>query len=135
MSEENKGFIDKVKVKIKEHKTEIIIVGVTVVTVVGAVLITKNWDSIKRLVFASDLKNNINKQKDIILMTTAPVNVCITENVTIESIERAVDVNKHIRNLPEGWNASLSKIESALEHGFLLEEHQTWVDTYTKMCA
>lgn len=135
MNEENKGFIDKVKVKIKEHKTKIIIVGVTVVPVVGAVLITKNWDSIKRFVFSSDLKNNINKQKDIILMTTAPVNVSITENVTIESIERAVDVNKHIRNLPDGWNASLSKIESALEHGFILEEHQTWVDAYTKMSA
>ena len=127
-SPESKSLFDKVK----EHKKEIIIVGVTVAAVVGVVLMTKNWDSIKRVVFSRDSRNTISKQKNNILMTTELINISITENV---SIERAVDVSKHLRNLPVGWNASLSKIESAIEHGFILEEHQTWVENYTKICA
>jgi len=132
MNEENKRFISKIKVKINEHKNEIIIVGVTVTAVVGTVLIMKNWESIKRFIFSSDLKSNIRKKKDIIRTKTAPISVGIKENV---AVERVVDVSKHIRKLPDGCYASLKKIESALENGFMLEEHQTWVDTYTKICA
>ncbi|MDY4346612.1 hypothetical protein SPD57_09255 [Streptococcus sp. BJSWXB6CM1] len=38
--------------------------------------------------------------------------------------------SKHIRNLPEGHNASAEKIATAEEHGFSLGEGQTWVDDY-----
>ena len=38
--------------------------------------------------------------------------------------------SKHIRNLPEGYNASAEKVATAEEHGFSLGEGQTWVDDY-----
>ncbi|MDD3185315.1 MAG: hypothetical protein ACOX1S_14975 [Anaerostipes sp.] len=43
-----------------------------------------------------------------------------------------IEVSEHLRNLPEGWNASAEKILSATEHGYQLNPGQTWVDTYTK---
>ncbi|MCL1857707.1 MAG: hypothetical protein FWF92_00535 [Oscillospiraceae bacterium] len=132
MSEENKRLYDRVKEKVKEHKTEIIIAGITVATIVGVVLLTENWDVIKKQVLISDVKNSIIKNKSIPSLTPTPININITNNVPVE---KPVDVSKHLRNLPMGWNASLEKIKSALEHGFTLTENQTWVDNYTKMCA
>lgn len=38
--------------------------------------------------------------------------------------------SKHIRNLPEGQNASAEKIATAEANGFKLEDGQTWVDEY-----
>lgn len=38
--------------------------------------------------------------------------------------------SKHIRNLPEGHNASAEKIATAEEHGFSLGKGQTWVHDY-----
>ena len=35
-----------------------------------------------------------------------------------------------IRNLPEGYKASVEKIASAEANGFNLKEGQTWVDEY-----
>ena len=41
-------------------------------------------------------------------------------------------VRKHIRNLPEGWQASAEKIEEAMKEGVTLQEGQTLVDGYMK---
>ena len=40
------------------------------------------------------------------------------------------DVSRHIRNLHEGWEASIEKLATALEHGFELQPGQTWVEAY-----
>lgn len=49
-----------------------------------------------------------------------------------EKAERAAhDVSEHVRNLPPGWNASLEKTETAVDHGYTLGPGQTWVESYT----
>lgn len=42
------------------------------------------------------------------------------------------EVERHVRNLHEGYKASFEKIASAAERGIELSEHQTWVEEYTK---
>ena len=49
------------------------------------------------------------------------------------NVERVpFDVRSHLRNLPEGMNASMEKVRTALEHGYELQPGQTWVESYTK---
>lgn len=45
---ESKSFFDK----IKEHKKEIIVAGITVAAVVGVILTTENWDFDKKVCFS-----------------------------------------------------------------------------------
>ena len=52
--------------------------------------------------------------------------------VQSEKTERAAhDVCEHVRNLPNGWNASPEKAETAADHGYDLGPGQTWVESYT----
>lgn len=55
----------------------------------------------------------------------------ITE-MKISSASVPFEVRKHVRNLPNGWNASNEKIATALENGIVLLDGQTWVDGYMK---
>ncbi len=62
-------------------------------------------------------------------------NFCKTEIIAFpvkHSVPTPIEVSEHLRNLPEGWNASAEKMLSATEHGYQLNPGQTWVDTYTK---
>ena len=124
---EKKSFFEKVK----EHKTEIIIAGVAIVSIAGIVLLTKNWDAIKGKTVTSLLKQGAKIRVDGV-----PTVQTIVENVVeIEVVEKIVDVSKHIRTLPKGHNASLAKTLTAIENDFQLEMGQTWVEAYSRMCA
>ena len=48
---------------------------------------------------------------------------------------KTVDVESHIRNLPDGWHPSAEKIFEAEKLGILLAPGQTLVDSYTKEIA
>lgn len=126
--EEKKSFFEKVK----EHKTEIIIVSVTIVSAVGAILIVKNWDVIKGQTVDNLFKNGMKANDNIIPHATEAIENAV---ISIPSNERVIDVSKHIRNLPEGWKASAEKLDSAIKTEFVLGAHQTWVDDYSKLCA
>lgn len=65
----------KILEKIKEHKTEIIIVSVTAISAVGAIIIFKNWDSIKKGVFvhSNSISNSNVKVKPILDEVITPV--------------------------------------------------------------
>jgi hypothetical protein len=122
-----KGFIEK----IKKYKKEIFIVGISIATVVGIVLLVKNRAIIKNkavtVLFKKGVKINVDN---------APIIQTVIENVVeIDSIEKVVEVNKHLRNLPAGHSASIIKMLTASKNGFQLENGQTWVDSYSKMCA
>ena len=124
---EKKSFFEK----FKEHRTEIIIAGVAIVSITGVVLLTKNWDVIK-----GKTVTNLLKQGAKIRANDVPAVQTIVENaVEIEVAEKIVDVSKHLRTLPTGHTASLEKMLTAIENGFQLEKGQTWVDAYSKMCA
>ena len=125
--EEKKHLIEK----IKEHKTEIIATGVTLISLAGVILIAKNWESIKGLTVAGFLR----KGSEACISIT-PAATLIDSNVTSNlSCNKIVDVSDHIRNLSAGRHASAEKLATAAEHGYNLLPSQTWVIPYTKKCA
>lgn len=124
---EKKSFLEKVK----EHKTEIIIAGLAIVSIAGIVMLTKNCEIVKDKTVTSLLKKGAKIRVDGV----PDVQSIAEKIVRIEVVDKIVDVNKHIRTLPTGYTASLEKMLTANENGFRLEAGQTWVDAYSKMCA
>lgn len=118
--------------KSKAHKTEIIIIGITIVTITGAVLIAKNCGLFKPQNTANLLKNGAKTKNKIVPLIPETIQKTV---VDIPFNEKIINVSKFIRNLHEGWKASPEKLESALKYGFELEPNQTWVDDYSKRCA
>lgn len=55
-----------------------------------------------------------------------------TDVQEITEMVQSINVTEHIRNLSGGKTPSLQKVATALEHNFVLGEHQTWVESYTK---
>lgn len=127
-NQKKKSFFEKVK----EHKAEIIIGGITIVSVLGVVLIVKNWDTIKGQTVTSLFMNGTKANGDTIPRVTEAIENTI---ISIQSNGRVIDVSKHIRNLPEGWKASAEKMDSAIKSGFVLGANKTWVEGYSKLCA
>ena len=125
--EEKKHFFEKVK----EHKTEIIATGVTLISLAGVILLTKNWDSVKEFTVAGFLKNGSEAGAII-----RPIPKLVENNMpkSLPS-KKIIDVSEHIRNLSVGCHASAEKLATAAEHGYSLLPNQTWVIPYTKNCA
>ena len=142
-----KGFFDKSKEWVKEHKTEIIVVGGIVILAVGTILVAKNWDVVRELKLSNRLKKGVLPKGDVTQFAPKAVSIPIIDVPPIipdavQSVandisinEKIIDVSRHIRNLHEGWKASPEKLASALEYGIILEENQTWVIDYLKSCA
>lgn len=133
---------------LKAHKKELAIAGASIAGVIITIIAIKNraelkkyWDELQTAIS----KLSENKQSKII------VNSCDTTNMktlseAVDSVElpvavplnhitankMAFDVQKHIRNLPQGYHPSLEKIETALENGVELAPNQTWVRDYKK---
>lgn len=126
--QKKKSFFEKVK----EHKTEIIIAGVTIITIAGAVLTVKNRNSFRGHNVTNLLKECGKVNNDSIPHVSEAIENTVS---SISSNGRVIDVSKHIRNLPEGWKASSEKLDSAIQAGIILGDHQTWVDDYSKLCA
>lgn len=123
-----KNFVEK----INQHKTEIIITSVTVVSAIGIILLMKNGDVIKEQIVSNFFKKDIGANENIFTNASE-----VGENLIIKALadKKIVDVSTHIRNLPNGWKASTVKLESAIENGIMLGTNQTWVDNYSKACA
>jgi len=121
--------------KAKDHKKEIAIGAVTILSVVAIVLVVKNRATIEAAIksthtkggLANSLKtrNNVAPTISEVTPTNIPRNAPIVE----------INVRGHIRNLPEGWNPSASNKEVARNLGYYLDKHQTWVNPYTKIAA
>lgn len=117
--------------KIKEHKSEIIATGVTLISIAGVILIAKNWNSIREFTGAGFLRE-VPKASAGIAPASTILESSITSNISCDKI---VDVSDHIRNLSAGRHASAEKLATAAEHGYNLLQNQTWVIPYTKKCA
>jgi hypothetical protein len=124
---------------IKEHKKALIIAGVSVATLITIVWGIKNKELIKDVWIS--LKKIIEKPDTRLLDKTIDAS---TTNVICPVVEKALPVavpshdmlpfkvNRHIRNLPEGMNASPEKIEEARKLHIVLKENQTLVKPYVK---
>jgi len=145
MEEQKKEFIQWVKT----HKKDLIIAGVSIAAIIGIIVGIKNKDSIMAL--WESLRKSM--EKDPVKSLVYPCEM--VEKITYESVpvvdavslteitkfpsshnsQVSFEVCDHIRNLPDGWNASAKKIATAAEHGYNLKPGQTWVYTYTKRVA
>ena len=124
---------------IKEHKKQLIIAGISIVTLILVVLGLKNRESIKAL--WDSLKKTVEQP------TAHVATIAFTEETAkpvIENVPKGLiqhreviphDVAKHLRNLPLGQQASEMKRATALENGFVLAEGQTWVIDYATGAA
>lgn len=118
--------------KAKEHKKEIAIVAVTVFSVAVAVLIVKS----KAAISLPDKKEIVHTGLETQFGAVTPVSGLIQKNVASNSSSgNIINVKEHIRNLPNNWNPSQSKIELAAKQGYSLEPKQILVNAYTKVCA
>ena len=124
-----KKFIEKVK----EHKKEIIIAGVTIVVIAGAIIVVNKLDLLDKKELARLLKiKSDSKTKLIPILKEVTQEVIVVES---HSSSKIIDVCSHLRNLPEGCAASADRVASAIVHGYELGERQTWVIDYSKTCA
>ena len=129
---------------IKDHKKELIIAGVSIAAVIGAILLYKNrkalkayWDYLVGLIqhvgVAKTPGDAVKAAENVAKVTEEVAKATEAATHTAEVIP--FEVAKHIRNLPDGWHASPGKIASAVENGVALAEGQTWVDCYWKGVA
>lgn len=134
MSENNK-FVSWVK----DHKTELIIAGISVTTIIGIILGLKNKESIKELWDA--LENSLSKVPEklpesiSIVQAAPPVIEDVSAVRLYTSPQEPFDVSQHIRNLSGGRHHSVEKAAETAALGIDLLPSQTLVDTYTKYAA
>lgn len=114
--------LNKCKEWCEEHKKELIIAGV------GAF-------AIGACAFFGIRRFNTNAMEE------TAMNMLVIPDNDIVPIHRdytdtvPFEVNSHIRKLPEGMQASPIKQATALEYGYELGPHETWVQSYTKCKA
>ena len=153
-NKERKTLKERVKEKyanckkwVSEHRKEAITGGTLLVILVGGVI---RYFSIES---SNDINMDLHEHKGLEvnpLVSSSDNNGDLAldfnkiEEVRVVNIDDVVDdqvclketspfnVDKHIRNLPDGWMPSPEKIATAAENGFDLQPGQTWVDEYTK---
>ena len=123
-----KGFFEKVK----EHKKEI---AISAVIVIATVLVVKNkgafQSSIKSSRIQEALTSSLENQDNVGPLISESISTSVSSNFPIDNI----NVRGHVRNLPEGWKPSSSRVELAAEYGYSLGENQTFVSSHTKVAA
>lgn len=131
---------------VKNHKKELIAIGISIPSIIAVILICRNTDSI--IEYWNTLKNSVFKgpiNKTLTLNAASQINdlspniVEAVEGLPVHSINFSTDITKrsfevspHVRNLHNGWHASAEKIASSAEHGYDLLPGQTWVEKYLK---
>ena len=123
-----KGFFEKVK----EHKKEI---AISAVIVIATVLVVKNkgafQSSIKSSRIQEALTSSLENQDNVGPLISESISTSVSSNFPIDNI----NVRGHVRNLPEGWKPSSSRVELAAEYGYSLGENQTFVSPHTNVAA
>lgn len=135
---------------IKEHKKELIIAGISIVGLIIIIWGIKNRNDIIKYweLLRQKIKECSKKVADTTKVTMEisqeAVDEVITDSVSPEVSQDVItavasdskampfDVRQHLRNLPEGMHASPEKIAAAQENNIVLQENQTWVNSYTK---
>ena len=126
---------------IKDHKKQLIIAGISVGTLILIILRIKSratinavWDSLKGVV--KNLTAKATENVASVITESTPTSVSEKESAVASNSETIpYEVSRHIRNLPDGWHASLEKVEEALKNNIVLMDGQTWVKNYVKGCV
>lgn len=117
---------------VREHKKVIAIGTVTACAVVVGVVIFKNRTATNALNLEEVVAKGLKAHGDAISVRSGVVEAYQSWNLPSN---RFINVSEHLRNLPNGWKASQSKIDLAARYGFSLGDHQTWVNSYAKTAA
>lgn len=130
MEKRKKEFVEWVK----EHKTELIITGVSIAAIIAVIFGIKNhkeleeaWKSLRKVVEKAPKTAPV-VEAVFIAETACEKDIVAVNIVTTGRIPHGV--SGHLRNLKEGWKASPEKIATAAEHGYDLMPGQTWVEDY-----
>lgn len=127
-----KGFFEKAK----GYKKEIAIGAGLVISVVAVGLVYKNKTALKSAIQSSRIEeaflNSLETWNNSVPLIS---DSALKNNIDSLPVGNIINVKEHIRNLPEGWNPSISKVELAEKNGYRLERHQTWVNAHTKVSA
>lgn len=117
----------------KRNKNRIIMGGAIVLGAVGACFLVDALPTIGSCLRrkASQVPCSLSNQIGQVSKSTESLVEPIIVHET-PKLGRAINVSQHIRNLSGGKLPSSEKVATALEHNFVLGEHQTWVETYTK---
>lgn len=142
MEQQKKGFIAWVKA----HRKELIIAGISVTALIGIILCIKNrysidalWKSLSSAIEKSPAEAP--KISQTAMEKIAQSSVTITDvinaseipvNNSVMTYQNPFGVSNHIRNLHEGWRASIKKLNEAEAMGIILQPGQTLVEAYTK---
>ena len=123
----------------KEHKTELIIAGISIALVATGIFLGAKKDSIA-LPFTQTVKGverSSPRKVAVIPLNTLSTPVTETFEVTrtYTPPKSPFDVTEHIRNLPAGKVHSAEKELEAVAKGIDLLPSQTLVDSYTKYAA
>lgn len=128
VTEKKKTFFDFVK----EHKKVIAIGAVTACAVVVGVVIFKSRTATNARNIEEVVAKGLKAHSEAISVRSAVIEAGHASNLPSNKL---INVSEHLRNLPDGWKASQSKIDLAARYGFSLEDHQTWVNSYVKTAA
>ena len=133
--EEKKSIIKWVK----EHKTELIIAGVGITTIIGIIVGLKNKDALETLwvSLAENIKKVPSEAVEALLAgpEAVPVLETVTSTRTYTPPTEAFDVSRHIRTMSADRHHSVEKAVEAATLGIELLPNQTLVDAYTKGVA
>lgn len=125
---------------VKKHKKDILIAGGVIVAIGAGYTAYKNLDSLTSIFKATNPAPIVFNNPPASVKAALPI-VDVIPAIPTEAASKIINngepfgVCGHPRNLPKGRNASAEKAALALEHGFTLCEHQTWVKNYLKNCA
>lgn len=123
---------------VKSHKTELILAGVSITTIIGVILGLKNKDALAELwatLSKSITKAPVETAVAASAATATPVLETMASTRVYTPPTEAFDVSRHIRTMAEGWHHSAEKAAEAAALGIELLPNQTLVGPYTKGAA
>ena len=114
-------------VKVKEHKTELIIVTATVFTVIACVFVYKRGATINVLK-NENMDKYAKEPKNISPILTEIIENSITDD---NLVNKTINVSEYIRKLPKDYRHSQNAVESAKRLGYDLLDDETFVQPYS----
>ena len=114
---------ERIKKWFKEHK-KAVFVTVTILSVVGTVAVIL-IDGKKVKIPLEDLEKCIVPEPSVDLLPNQTV------RLDLDCVEKTFERRGGVRNLPEGWKASLAKLAEAEEKNIELKPGQTLVNSST----
>ena len=115
---------------IKTHKTELLVAGISIGTIIVLILKMKNCDMIEEKV--RELNKIVKNMQGVPKLVRETDNTeKIGKSMIKENMLRAPhEVRMHPRNLPTGYKPSSAKLEAATKYGLELLPGQTFVEAY-----